>query len=49
MMLYKLIEWSLVSCMELVRRDHGVLLTDKVVRGLMYGIVDKRPWCCIDR
>jgi hypothetical protein len=25
MMLYKQIEWSLVSFMELVRRDHGVL------------------------
>jgi hypothetical protein len=25
MMLYRQIEWSLVSCMELVRRDHGVV------------------------
>jgi hypothetical protein len=23
--LYRQIEWSLVSCMELVRRDHGVV------------------------
>ena len=46
MLLYRQIEWSLVSCMKLVRRNHDVYT---VVYGLMYGISEKRPWCCIDR
>jgi hypothetical protein len=46
MLLYRQIEWSLVSCMKLVRRDHDVYT---VVYGLMYGISEKRPWCCIYR
>jgi hypothetical protein len=35
------IEWSLISCMELVRRDHGVVYSDRVVPVLMYGIGEK--------
>jgi hypothetical protein len=42
MMFYKQIEWSLVSCMGLVRRDHDVVWTDIMVTGLMYGI--ETPW-----
>jgi hypothetical protein len=42
-------QWSLVSCMGLVRRDHDVVLTDRVVPGFMHIIGEKRPWCCIDR
>jgi hypothetical protein len=104
-------EWSMVSCMELVRRDHDVVYQfqtidhsvyttswylhtnsihetrdhslsiqhhglftpilcmrttewsmvwnwcektmmfyiQRVIYGLMYGISEKRPWCCIDR
>jgi hypothetical protein len=40
------IQWSMVSCMYLVRRDHDVYT---VVYGLMYETGEKRPWCCIDR
>ena len=47
--LYRQIKWFLFSCIGLVRRDHDVVLTDRVVPGLMYGIGEKRPWCCIDR
>jgi hypothetical protein len=32
------------SCMGLVRRDHGVVSTDRVAPFLMYGIGEKRPW-----
>ena len=46
MLFYRQIEWSLVSCMKLVRRDHDAYT---VIYGLMYGIGVKRPWCCIDR
>jgi hypothetical protein len=30
--------------MELIRGDHGVVYTDRVVSGFMYGIGEKRPW-----
>jgi hypothetical protein len=30
MVLYRQIEWSMISCMELVRRDHGVVYKDRV-------------------
>jgi hypothetical protein len=43
MVLYRQIEWSLISCMELVRRDHGVVYSDRVVPVLLYGIGEKRP------
>ena len=46
MMLYIEIECLLVSCMGLVKRDHGVVLTDRVVTGLMNRVGEKRPWCC---
>ena len=44
MVLYRQIEWSMVSYMELVRRDHGVVYKDRVVHGLMHRIGKKRPW-----
>jgi hypothetical protein len=99
MVLHRQIEWSLFSCMGMVRRNHGdtgeqgplylsiqhhglfspipymrtvttlsvytttwslltnpihenrdhSIWTDRVVPVLMYGIGEKRPWCCIDR
>ena len=44
MVLYRQIEWSMISCMELVRRDHGVVYKDRVVHVLMNRIGKKRPW-----
>jgi hypothetical protein len=44
MMLYRQIEWSLVSCMGLVRRDHDVVWTDRVVHVLTTLSVYTTPW-----
>jgi hypothetical protein len=37
-------DWSMVSCIKLVWRDHDVY---RVVYGLMYGIGVKKQWCCM--
>jgi hypothetical protein len=33
--------------MELIRGDHGVVYTDRVVSGFMYGIGEKIPWLSV--
>jgi hypothetical protein len=38
----ELTEWSMVSCIKLVWRNHDVYT---VVHGLMYESGEKRPWC----
>ena len=40
MMLYRQIKWTMTSCMEWVRKDHGVVLT-----GLVHDTGEKRQWC----
>ena len=36
----------MVSCMVQAKRDHGVVKTDRVGPGLMYGLGENTPWCC---
>jgi hypothetical protein len=36
----------MVSCMVQAKRDHGVVKTDRVGPGLMYGLGKNTPWCC---
>jgi hypothetical protein len=43
MVLYRQIKWSMISYMELVRRDHGVVYTDRVPTGLVHDTDEKRP------
>jgi hypothetical protein len=45
MVLYRQIKWSMISYMELVRRDHGVVYTDRVPTGLVHDTDEKRPCC----
>jgi hypothetical protein len=44
MMLYRQIKWCMISYMELMRRDHGVVYTDRVLTGLVHDTDEKRPW-----
>jgi hypothetical protein len=44
MVLYRQIKWSMISYMELARREHGVVYTDRVLTGLVHETDEKRPW-----